>query len=253
MTSLGPSLWHNRDYLLLMSGKTTQIIGSGFATFAVPLIAFALTNDVFLAGLISALGALGYLFATLPAGAIADRTDRKKLLIICSAVDLVLFAPLVIAIAASALTVWHLTIVLFLTSVVASFFCPAESGGIREVVRSDQMGSAMAAVQGRQAVASLASGPIGGLLYAIGRIFPFLASTVGYAVVLVCTIFVRGPLNGDLEHAKGTSAWASLVEGMKFVWSVKFLRVGIGIFALINLGFGGMMFALNLHLIQIYT
>ena len=253
MTSLGPSLWHNRDYLLLMSGKTTQIIGSGFATFAVPLVAFALTNDVFLAGLISALGALGYLFATLPAGAIADRTDRKKLLIICSAVDLVLFASLVIAIATSTLTVWQLTCVLFLTTVVASFFGPAESGGIREVVRADQMGSAMAAMQGRQAVASLVSGPIGGALYGIGRIVPFLASTVGYAVVLICTLFVRAPLNGDLEHTKGTSTWASLVEGMRFVWSVKFLRAGLGIFALINLGFSGMMFALNLHLIQIHT
>ncbi|MBB5634048.1 MFS family permease [Cryobacterium mesophilum] len=250
---LGPSLWHNRDYLLLMTGKTTQIVGSGFATFAVPLVAFALTGDVFLAGLISALGALGYLVATLPAGAIADRTDRRRLLILCSAIDLVLFASLVVAIAASALTPWHLTLVLFFASVVASFFGPAESGGIREVVRADQMGSAMAAMQGRQAVASLVSGPVGGILYSIGRIVPFLASTLGYVVVLVCTIFVKGPLNGDLTHTKGTSAWGSLVDGMKFVWSVPFLRAGIGIFALINLGFNGMMFALNLHLIQIHT
>lgn len=250
---LGPSLWHNRDYLLLMSGKTTQVIGSGFATFAVPLIAFALTQSVFLAGLISALGAVGYLVATLPAGAIADRVDRRRLLIWCSAIDFVLLGSLVIAIAMSALTAWHLTLVLFASAVVASFFGPAESGGIREVVRADQMGSAMAAMQGRSAAASLVSGPIGGLLYSLGRVFPFLASAIGYAVVLVCTILVKGPLNGDLEHTKGTSAWTSLVEGMRFVWSVKFLRTGVAIFALINLGFLGLIFALNLHLVQIHT
>lgn len=250
---LGPSLWHNRDYLLLMSGKTTQIIGAGFATFAVPLIAFALTQSVFQAGLISALGALGYVVATLPAGAIADRVDRRRLLIVCSAIDFVLFLSLVIAIALSALTVWHLTTVLFAASIVASFFGPAESGGIREVVRADQMGSAMAAVQGRSAAASLVSGPVGGLLYSLGKVFPFLASTVGYLTVLICTIFVRGPLNGNLDHTKGTSAWTSLVEGLRFVWAVKFLRTGIGIFAVINLGFNGLLFALNLHLIQIHT
>jgi MFS family permease len=249
----GPSLWHNRDYLLLMSGKTTQIIGAGFATFAVPLIAFALTGSVFQAGLISALGALGYLVATLPAGAIADRVDRRRLLILCSTIDLILFGSLVIAIATSTLTVWHLTLVLFFSTIVASFFGPAEAGGIREVVRADQMGSAMAAVQGRSAVASLVSGPVGGLLYSVGRIFPFLASAVGYLVVLVCTIFVRAPLNGDLTETKSTSAWTTLVEGMKFVWSVNFLRTSIGIFALINLGFNGLMFALNLHLVQIHT
>ena len=236
-----------------MSGKTTQIIGSGFATFAVPLLAFALTQSVFQAGLISALGALGYLVATLPAGAIADRVDRRRLLILCSALGFVLFGSLVVAIATSTLTVWHLTAVLFCVAIVSSFFGPAESGGIREVVRADQMGSAMAAVQGRSAVASLISGPVGGILYSAGRIFPFLASTIGYGVVLVCTIFVRGPLNGDLEHTKGTSAWTTLLEGMRFVWSVNFLRASIGIFALINLGFNGMIFALNLHLVQSHT
>lgn len=251
--SLGPSLWHNRDYLLLMSGKTTQIIGSGFATFAVPLIAFAITQSVFLAGLISALGALGYLVATLPAGAIADRVDRRRLLIWCSAIDLILLSSLVIAIASSTLTAWHLVLVLFGSAVVASFFGPAEAGGIREVVRADQMGSAMAAVQGRSAVASLISGPVGGLLYSVGRVVPFLASAIGYAVVLLCTIFVRGPLNEDLEHTKGTSAWTTLAEGMRFVWRVDFLRASIGIFSVINLGFNGMMFALNLHLVQIHT
>lgn len=253
IATAGPSLWHNRDYLLLMSGKTTQIIGAGFATFAVPLVAFALTQSVFLAGLVSALGALGYLVAALPAGAIADRVDRKRLLILCSAIDLVLLSSLVVAMFMNALTVWHLTGVLFLSAIVASFFGPAESGGIREVVRADQMGSAMAAVQGRSAVASLVSGPVGGILYSVGRVVPFLASAIGYAVVLVCTLFVRRPLNGDLEHTKGTSAWGSLVDGLRFVWTVKFLRTGIGIFALINLGFNGLIFALNLHLVEIHT
>ncbi len=121
----GPSLWHNRDYLLLMSGKTTQIIGSGFATFAVPLIAFALTQSVFQAGLISALGAIGYVVATLPAGAIADRVDRRRLLILCSAIDFILLASLVAAIATSTLTVWHLTLVLFFSAIVADQVCLA--------------------------------------------------------------------------------------------------------------------------------
>ncbi len=251
--SLGPSLWHNSDYLLLMSGKTTQIIGAGFVTFAVPLIAFAITQSVLLAGLISTIGALGYLVATLPAGAIADRVDRKKLLLLCAGADFLLLGSLVVAIWMNALTFWHLAIVLFFSAVVASFFQPAESGGIREVVRADQMGSAMAAMQGRSAFASLVSGPIGGLLYSISRIVPFLAGAIGYAIVFICTIFVKRPLNGDLEHAKSESAWESLVDGLRFVWAVKFLRAGIGIFALINLGFNGLMVALNLHLVAIGT
>jgi len=247
------TLWHNNDYLLLMSGKTTQIIGAGLATFAVPLIAFALAGSVLLAGLISAVGEVGYLVATLPAGAIADRVNRKTLLLVCSAIGAALWASLAVAEAFSALSPWHLAAVLFGSSVVGAFFAPAESAGIREVVRSDQLGSAMAAVQGRSAVASLVAGPIGGILYGISRAWPLAASMIGYIVVGACTVFVRRPLNGDLSQIRGTSAFESLKEGLRFVWAVPFLRTGIAIFALINLAFGGILFSLNLHLVQIHT
>jgi MFS family permease len=236
-----------------MSGKTTQIIGAGLATFAVPLIAFALTESVLLAGLVSAIGELGYLVATLPAGAIADRVDRRKLLIVCSAIGALLWGSVALASVLSVLNVWHLTAVLFCSAVVASFFAPAEAGGIREVVAADQMGSAMAAMQGRSAVAALIAGPLGGVLYGISRALPFLASTVGYVVVLACTLLVRRPLNGDLSHVKHTRARASLLEGLRYVRSVNFLRTGIAIFAVINLAFGGLLFSLNLHLVQIHT
>jgi MFS family permease len=249
----GPTLWHNRDYLLLMSGKTTQIIGAGLAAFAVPLIAYDLTKSVFLAGLVSAIGAVGALVAALPAGAIADRVNRRSLLLWCSAFGMLLWGSLVIAALLGTLNVWHLAAVLFLSAIVGAFFAPAESAGIREVVRSDQLGSAMAAMQGRSAVAGLASGPIGGILYGISHAWPLVADVIGYAVAGLCTLFVRAPLNGDLSHAKRLSATHLLKDGLRFVWATTFLRTSIVIFSGINLAFGGIMFSLNLHLVQIGT
>lgn len=248
-----PTLWHNPDYLLLMSGKTTQIIGAGLGVFAVPLIAFALTGSVFLAGMISAAGEVGFLLASLPAGAIADRVNRKNLILVCSAIGALLWGSLVVTSAMGELTAWQLAVVLFLSNVMSAFFVPAEAAGIREVVRPDQMGSAMAAMQGRGAVASLISGPIGGVLYGLGRAWPLAASAVGYLVVGACTLFVRKPLNGDLSHVKNTHVVASLVEGLRFVWSVPFLRVGVFIFAILNLAFSGILFSINLHLVAVHT
>jgi hypothetical protein len=48
------SLLRNAPYLLLMSGKTTQIMGEGIGMFAVPLVAFGLTGSVVTAGVMSA-------------------------------------------------------------------------------------------------------------------------------------------------------------------------------------------------------
>jgi MFS family permease len=249
----GSTLWHNRDYLLLIFGKTAQIIGAGVAAFAVPLIAFALTNSVFMAGLVSAIGAVGSLVATLPAGTIADRVDRRRLLLWCSAIGVLLWASLVATAAMGALNVWHLAAVLFLTDVIGAFFAPAEAAGIREVVRPDQLGSAMAAVQGRSAVATLISSPLGGVLYGFSQAWPLIANVVGYVVVWACTLFVKGPLNGDLSHIRGVSAATMLGEGLRFVWTTAFLRTSIVIFAGINLAFMGIMFSLNLHLVQVHT
>ena len=243
------SLWVNSAYVLLMSGKTTQIIGAGLASFAVPLIAFALTGSILAAGVVATVGELGSLVATLPSGVIADRVDRRKLLIICSAVGLVLWASLAVSAVMSTLTVWQLGFVVFGSAIVGSFYAPAESGGIQQVVPSEQLGSAVAAMEGRSAVAALIAGPVGGVLYGIGRSWPIIASAVGYAVAGICTLFVRRPLNGDLAHTKTTTALDSLREGFRFVRHVSFLKTGIVLFGMLNFGFGGLLYALNLHLV----
>jgi MFS family permease len=248
-----PSLWTNSAYVLLMSGKTTQIIGAGLASFAVPLIAFSLTGSVIAAGLVATVGELGYLIATLPSGVIADRVDRRKLLIICSLVGVALWASLVAAAAMSVLTVWQLGAVVFGSAIIGSFYAPAESAGIQQVVPTEQLGSAMAAMEGRSAVASLVAGPVGGVLYGFSRSWPLVASVVGYAVAGICTALVKRPLNGDLSHTRASSAVSALAEGIRFVRSVSFLRTGILIFSLLNLGFGGMLYALNLHLVSTHT
>ncbi|HEX4442799.1 MAG TPA: MFS transporter [Galbitalea sp.] len=252
-TKRGPSLWSNSAYLLLMSGKTTQIIGAGLASFAVPLIAFAITGSVVAAGLVAAVGELGNLIATLPAGVIADRVDRRRLLIICSALGVLAWASLIVTNAMGMLTVWQLAAVVFASSVLGAFYTPAESAGIRQVVTTEQMGSAMAAMEGRSAVATLIAGPVGGVLYGFSRAWPLIASTVGYAVAGICAALVRRPLNGDLSHTASSSAVSALREGIRFVGSVSFMRAGVVIFALLNLGFGGVLSSLNLHLVSIHT
>lgn len=247
-----PALWHNRAYLLLMSGKTTQIIGSGVSLFAAPLIVYALTGSTVIAGVITGIGAAGALLATLPAGVIADRVDRRRLLILCSVIGAVLWGSVAVAALAGHLTIGHLAVVLFGGQVIGSVYAPAESAAIRQVVRSEQMGSAMAAMEGRGAVASLVSSPLGGVLYGFGKAWPLLADFVGYLVALACAWLVREPLNPP-RTAPPAGMWASLRDGLRFVWAVPLLRFGLVIFMLLNLAFSGILFVLNLHLISIGT
>src|SRR5437763_14280422 len=77
------SLWHNRNYLLLWSGQIISSIGTQVSDIAFPFLVLALTNSPAQAGFVGAVGALPYFIFSLPAGALVDRWNRKRVMILC--------------------------------------------------------------------------------------------------------------------------------------------------------------------------
>ena len=249
-----PSLRHNRPYMLLMTGKTVEVVGSGMATFAVPLLALALSGSLVTAGVIGAIAQIGALVATMPAGVVADRWDRRTIVVACSVLGLAAWGSLGVAWLLGGITIAHLAVAAFLAAIARSVYEPSESAAIRHVVPTAQLGSAMAAVQGRSAVASLVASPLGGLLYAASRVLPALAGAVGHLVALVCALAVRAPLGEPVKHrSEREPVWREFVEGWRYVVSIPFLRASLGVFALVNLTFNGLFAGLNLHLADLHT
>src|SRR5690348_13260920 len=77
------SLWRNRDYMLLWSGQAISSTGTQVSQFAFPLLVLFLTGSPAQAGLIGAARAVPYIFLSLPVGALIDRWDRKRVMILC--------------------------------------------------------------------------------------------------------------------------------------------------------------------------
>src|SRR3954447_14598230 len=72
------SLWRNRDFLLLWSGQVMSAIGSQVSLLAFPWLILAVTGSPAQAGLIAAIRTLPYILFGLPAGALIDRWNRKR-------------------------------------------------------------------------------------------------------------------------------------------------------------------------------
>ena len=246
-------LWRNRSYTLLQSGKTAHVVGVGVGSFAVPLLAFQVTGSVVQAGLIAGIGEVGALLGTLPGGVVADRFDRRRIILLASTLGALLWLGLAALWWTGLLTGWHLAAALFGSSIAAVFSNPAESGAIRAVVPTEQLGTAMAVVQGRHAVASLISGPLGGFLYGVGHAWPLLASAIGHLAMSGAAGLVREPLNGDLAAARAVHPLKALWQGVLFIWGVRFFRMALGLFIAVNVGFGGLTVVINLELIQTGT
>jgi len=93
-TTIPRLLWRNRDFKLLFSAQIISLLGSGVTTVGLALFAYQLTGGVSATAVIGnalMLRILAFLLFSQPAGVIADRVSRKKILI---AADLLRFGLL---------------------------------------------------------------------------------------------------------------------------------------------------------------
>src|SRR5258708_1350164 len=105
------SLWRNRDYVLLWSGQMVSSIGTQVSMLAFPLLILAITHSPAQAGIIAALHGLPYALFILPAGALIDRWDRKRVMILCDTGRALALGSIPLALALGRLTIVQLYIV----------------------------------------------------------------------------------------------------------------------------------------------
>ena len=124
-------LARNRDFTILWTGETISELGSTMSLFVFPLIGYHLTGSTLVSALLEAAGLFGLCAMLLPAGILADRYDRRALMLMASASGVVLYGSLAVAGWLGALTVPHLAVVALLTGVAQGVFQPAQIAAIR--------------------------------------------------------------------------------------------------------------------------
>jgi MFS family permease len=149
---------------------------------------------------------------------------------------------LVVALALDRLAFAQIAIVAFLEGTAAVFFSPAASGALRSVVPAGQLPAAAGAEQARLAAVHLAGPPLGGALFGLGRLVPFLADAISYVFSLASILAIRTPFQE--ERALDTAGLrAQIAEGVRFLWRQPFLRTTALIFAFSNVTIPALMLA----------
>jgi MFS family permease len=241
-------LSRNRDFTVLWIGDTVSELGSALSMFVFPLIAYALSGSALTAALVEA-AYLGGLCATLlPAGVLADRFDRKRIMLVSSAAGCLSHTSLALAGALGALTLPHLVAVALVTGVAAGAFNPAQTSAIRTVVATEDLPTALSQNQARQHVASLLGGPLGGALYAVTRWLPFAVDAVSFAVACVTVSRVRTDLSAP--HRRREPLRRQLTEGFAFMWARPFFRTLMTWAALANLVTNAIFFVVVMRMVQ---
>jgi predicted MFS family arabinose efflux permease len=243
-------LRRNQDFTAIWVGSTVSELGTRVSMFVFPLVAYGLTRSTVVAGVAGAMELLGMAAALLPAGVLADRVDRRRLMRATAAAGALGYATLVAACLADALTVPHLLAAGLLTGAAAGFFAPAESSALRAVVPTEQMTTALSQVQARQHLASLVGGPLGGALYAITRWAPFLFDSLTFAASWVLLGRVRADLSPAPRPAVRRRAADDLAEGLRFTWQRPVFRTLLFWSPCANLVINALFVAATLRLVQ---
>lgn len=243
-------LARNHDFTALWVGQTLSELGSRVSMFVFPLLAFALTGSTVMAAAAEALHLLGLVAMLLPAGVLADRVHRLRLMRAASGVGVLLYSSLVVAGLAGVLTVAHLLAVALLTGACAGLFAPAEMSAVRTVVPDEDMPTALSQQQARQHVAGLVGGPLGAAMYAVTRWAPFLFDAVTYAVSWVLLGRIRADLSAPYRDGPPKRPVQELGEGVRFLLSQPLLRVLLCWAPLANLAVNAVFFVAVLRLIE---
>lgn len=232
-------LWRNRDFLLLRSGQAVSMLGSQVSTIAFPLLVLALTGSPAKAGLVAFLSSLPQLLFNLPAGALVDRWDRKRTMILCDAGRMIAMGSIPLTLWLGHLSLAQICLVAFVEGSLAVFFNLSESACLPQVVAKEQIPAAMSQNEVVRRGSLMLGQPLGGLLYAVGRLVPFLADAVSYGVSVVSLLFIRTPFQEE-RRVERRNLRAEIREGLTWLWHQPFLR-----FAAFIVGGSNLLFAAN--------
>jgi MFS family permease len=210
-------LWRNRDFLLLWSGQAVSNIGTQVSQLAFPLLVLFLTHSPAQAGIVGALRALPYVILSLPVGALIDRWDRKRVMVVCDSGRALALGSIPVTAALGRVSLVQLDLVALLEGTLFVFFNVAEVASLPRVVQKDQLAHATAQNQAAEGTAYLLGPALGGALYGLGRLLPFLADASSYAVSVVSLLFIRTRFQGERILVRRNLV-AEVVDGLTWLW-----------------------------------
>jgi hypothetical protein len=242
-------LWRNLQFQTLWIGQAASTLGISVADVAYPLAILALTGSPARAGLFAALQATGMLLAGLPAGQLADRHDRRTVVILAEA-----GSALVSALVAAGLVLGWLSLPALLgaAAVLGAGQAVASAARlplVRSVVPGQQLTSALVQDEVRANGAALAGPPLAGALYALRALahavpFVFTAgsllvsalSAVAMKVMPGGPAGVTEPAAGPAKAAAGhpASGDSSMLAGVRALWGAPVLRATMLLIMIVN-------------------
>ncbi|MFF1697663.1 MFS transporter [Streptomyces sp. NPDC058257] len=213
-------LLHNRDFRLFWLSRVLSGAGSAVSYVAMPILVYRETGSPLLVSLVAAGEAMPYVFFGLLAGALADRMNRRRLMMAADILNALCLASIPLVAAFHYLTAAHIVIAAFLSSSLYVFFDAAGYGVVPTVVGKAQIPEANSAIWGAEATVRIVGTAMAGLLVAALRPTGVLA--LDAATFLASALLIRAlttpPDDSGPTAVDRPRFLESIREGLRFLW-----------------------------------
>jgi MFS family permease len=223
--------FRSRDFRRLWTGQAVSMLGDTAFLVALGWRTYTLTGSARSLGYVLSLQGIGLLLTVLVGGALADRYDRRKMMLVSDLSRFAIVGALTVVDGTGHLTLEILLGLAFAEGLATGFFTPALGGLVPLVVEEPGLGSANALI-GIARQGSLLVGPsVAGLLYG------FAGSTVVFgfnaASFLVSFAFVWATRPRVAQRAAAEGTFREIGAGIRYVAGVPWLWVTIALFAFV--------------------
>ncbi len=222
------------NFRFFFLGQIVSLVGTWMQIVAVSWLAYRLTSSPLLLGCVAFAAQIPSLFLAPVAGVVADRYDRRRLLMVTQVLCMVQAAVLTILVVTGAVTIGHILWLSFFLGIVNAFELTIRQSFLVELVehRSD-LANAIA-LNSLMFNASRLVGPTlaGILIVAFGEGVCFLVNACSYAAVIVALWFIRLAPHAPVRHALDIGR--ELRDGVRYAFGFLPIRLLLLIIALFS-------------------
>ncbi|UGQ47454.1 MFS transporter [Massilia endophytica] len=235
MSSNGFSVLRHRSFSFYLTARIFGTLAVQMQHVAIGWQVYAMTHNLFYLGMIGLAQFAPFLLLILPAGHVADQFNRRNIITLCLATQLLVSLMLWSFSVVGLEVVWPVFAVLVLFGSARAFMGPATQAILVNLVPQEDFSKAVALSSSSFHVAVILGPTLGGLLYIYG---PNVVYAVGSALLLISVVLMAFSKSPPQSTRREPATWHSVLEGLRFVFSRPIVlgAISLDLFAVL---FGG--------------
>jgi MFS family permease len=220
----------------LLTSSAASHLGDGIGKVALPLLATTLTRDPVLIAGLSATQFLPWLLFAAVAGALVDRIDRRRAMVVANTARAVAVGTLAVLVAAGGMTIWLIYLTALVIGTAETIADSAANALVPAVVGDGSLDAANSKLQACEIVGqTFLGGPIGGLTFALFAALPFVLNSAGFAIAAAVLLGLTGTYRGRTEVRERTRLRTELADGLRWLRGNALLKRLVVIAGLLSL------------------